>query len=465
MINQALKQEYKYLKLINFSNVLYWAVSRFQEKELILTNKYPHKPFGYFLSKITTTKEQIKDENSYRIIGVRSYGLGAYINRTVYGKELTMRTYQLTEENQLLWCKVDTKNGAFGIVTKEMANSYASSNMALAEIDNSKILNEYLQLIFTSVKFTKYLDTFVSGTTNRKYIKQDELLSKIKIPLPKTLEEQKKIIDKYNEKIKLAEIQERRAIDFEKEAEEYLFHTLKIQILKKKQEEKNQKYLKFVNLKDLTRWGVKFLSKTSQSVNFLHSEKYQMKKLGRIVEIDPRTDFSNMDDDCEMSFLPMQCISDEYGEIIEQKKGIKSKSKGYTKFKEGDLIWAKITPCMQNGKSAIATNLLNGYGYGSTEFYVIRNYDKNVDLNFIYHILRTNIVRQVATSYFTGSAGQQRVPKSYLENLEIPLPDIEIQEEISYKLYEIKSEIKLLKQQAEVNRKLAKEEFEKELFE
>ena len=98
-----------------------------------------------------------------------------------------------------------------------------------------------------------------------------------------------------------------------------------------------------------------------------------MKKLGDIVDIDPKNDFASLDKNLEMSFIPMPCISDEYGEVIKLEAGVNEKSKGYTRFQEGDLIWAKITPCMQNGKSAILKGLKNGYGYGSTEFYAIRN--------------------------------------------------------------------------------------------
>ena len=186
---------FQHLKFINFKDMSYWTTKRFFAKELTFSKKYPLKLFGYFLEKITPKIEQIKDEKNYPIIGVRSYGLGAYINRISLGKNLKMKKYQLAEENHLIWCKVDTKNGAFGIVTSNLRDSYASSNMALAKIDNSKITNEYLQLIFRSKKIQQYLDSFVSGTTNRKYIKIDELLSKIQIPLP-SLEMQKEFVNK-----------------------------------------------------------------------------------------------------------------------------------------------------------------------------------------------------------------------------------------------------------------------------
>ncbi|MBU1579625.1 MAG: restriction endonuclease subunit S, partial [Bacteroidetes bacterium] len=109
--------------------------------------------------------------------------------------------------------------------------------------------------------------------------------------------------------------------------------------------------------------------------------------------------------------------------------------------------------------------LKNGFGYGSTEFHVIRNSKNNIDLEYLYHILRLNIVLQDAVNHFTGSAGQQRVPKSYLENLMIPVPPLRIQKEVSKNLFEIKEEIKKLNTQAEKNKQEALVEFEKQIFE
>jgi type I restriction enzyme S subunit len=99
--------------------------------------------------------------------------------------------------------------------------------------------------------------------------------------------------------------------------------------------------------------------------------------------------------------------------------------KGYTPFEDGDLIWAKITPCMENGKSAVARNLLNGVGFGSTEFHVLRvNNSAKLLPDYLWVLLRLASIRQAAVRYFVGSAGQQRVPASFLEGLEIPLPPI-----------------------------------------
>lgn len=139
---------------------------------------------------------------------------------------------------------------------------------------------------------------------------------------------------------------------------------------------------------------------------------------------------TQLDNDDEISFIPMENIDENYGavDVLLTKKKIEIK--GYVKFQDDDLLWAKITPCMQNGKSAVAENLLNGIGCGSTEFYVIRPKSDEILVKYIHFILRDYRVLKNAENFFGGSSGHQRVSKSYIENLIIPIPDIETQQEI-----------------------------------
>ena len=104
-------------------------------------------------------------------------------------------------------------------------------------------------------------------------------------------------------------------------------------------------------------------------------------------------------------------------------------SKGYTYFEEGDVLFAKITPCMQNGKHTIADKLINGFGFGSTEFHVIRP-GNEITSEWIHNIIRQRPVLDEAAKQFRGAVGQQRVPKEFLIELTIPLPPLEEQQRI-----------------------------------
>ena len=116
-----------------------------------------------------------------------------------------------------------------------------------------------------------------------------------------------------------------------------------------------------------------------------------------------------MTDETELSFVPMEAVDEYSGEIASQQTRNAGSSNGYTKFQEGDVLWAKITPCMQNGKAAIAINLTNGLGFGSTEFHVFRVNSKVANTRYIHTLLRLERLRAEAKKFFSGSAGHQRV--------------------------------------------------------
>ena len=160
------------------------------------------------------------------------------------------------------------------------------------------------------------------------------------------------------------------------------------------------------------------------------SNVYPSFDLGQLVYINPSVSFDGISDNDEISFIPMESIDENNGTIKALKTIPFSKIKGFTKFQESDLLWAKITPCMQNGKSAIVRNLKNGVGCGSTEFYILRPKSCNVIIEYIHYILRDKRILESAQNSFCGSAGQQRVSSSYLKSIKIPLLPIEIQKQV-----------------------------------
>ncbi|MPM48056.1 hypothetical protein SDC9_94778 [bioreactor metagenome] len=102
--------------------------------------------------------------------------------------------------------------------------------------------------------------------------------------------------------------------------------------------------------------------------------------------------------------------------------------KGYTPFAEGDILWAKITPCMQNGKTCIVRGLTNKVGFGSTEFHVLRVLAEDILKEFVWEFISQDSLRRAATYAFTGSAGHQRVPETFLAAL--PFPKLSYEKQI-----------------------------------
>lgn len=154
-------------------------------------------------------------------------------------------------------------------------------------------------------------------------------------------------------------------------------------------------------------------------------------RLGDVCQITPpKISTCNLADDLEVSFIPMSAISETSGEITApQKKFLYEVKNGFTNFAEGDVLFARITPCMENGKSALVGKLVNHIGYGSTEFFVLRCGEQVLN-RFVYHLVRWRIFRDEAKSVMAGSVGQQRVPKKFLLNYKLPLPPIDEQQRI-----------------------------------
>ncbi|MFO1352599.1 MAG: hypothetical protein U1F68_18785 [Gammaproteobacteria bacterium] len=156
-----------------------------------------------------------------------------------------------------------------------------------------------------------------------------------------------------------------------------------------------------------------------------------MKPLRAYVEINPLVDTSGLSSDSLVSFVPMDAVDDgATGGVRLQSRALAEVQKGYTPFAEGDVLWAKITPCMQNGKSCIARRLQNGIGFGSTEFHVFRVRDSEVSVEFVWEFLSQETLRRVATFAFTGSAGHQRVSHMFLAELPFPKLSREKQSEL-----------------------------------
>ena len=148
-------------------------------------------------------------------------------------------------------------------------------------------------------------------------------------------------------------------------------------------------------------------------------------KLADICEINPRAEL--LDDNTLVSFVAMPDVSEDGKINVDTHRTYGEVKKGFTNFKEGDVLFAKITPCMENGKGALATGLENGLGFGSTEFHVLRPDAAIVLGQWLYYLTSWSAFRKDAERHMTGSAGQKRVPKSFLEKYEVDLPTIDDQ--------------------------------------
>lgn len=194
------------------------------------------------------------------------------------------------------------------------------------------------------------------------------------------------------------------------------------------------KKIQFAKEQDTDAGGHSRSKKTSNlALNYLKfpiPETWAWTSLAEIGYITPKVE---AEDDVEASFVPMPSIHPEYGQPHEtENRKWKSIKKGYTKFSDGDVGLAKITPCFENGKSAIFQNLKNGIGAGTTELHVVRPY--LIEPRFILVFLKSSYFIENGIPLMTGTAGQKRVPSDYFSNCPFPLPPLEEQKRIVSKV-------------------------------
>ena len=443
---------YKKLKLIELKEFDLWDIKRYTSKKLKSTFNI-EKLSNCIKEENRKYKLYLEEDKTFGILGVNNKD-GIFDAYEQKGKEIN-QPYKKMEIGWLAYNPYRINVGSIGIRKKEHLYQYISpAYVVFSCLDN--LLPEYLYLLFRTERFIKIINESTTGSVRQNLT--SEILKTLEIPLP-SISEQETIVKNYYNKITQATTYEQQAETLEKNIESYLFESLGIE--QKTEQKTKKKGLQFVEFYKMDFWGVDY--NFSSSDKFFESVKFENTKLKNVALINPITSFPN-DENLSISFIPMECISDKEGKVIEQRERLIKESKGYTKFQNGDLLWARITPCMQNGKSAIVSNLKNGYGVGSTEYHVIRQKNTEVELKYIYNILRMNAVLQKAMSFFTGSAGQQRVPRTFLEELTIPIPPKETQQAIINQIDTYKNEIKILRERATLLKQQAEQEFEQTIF-
>ena len=174
---------------------------------------------------------------------------------------------------------------------------------------------------------------------------------------------------------------------------------------------------------------------TEDEKHFEIPESWMWVRLNSIVLINPKNE---LDDKLETSFIPMALLADGYrSSYTYEIRSWKDIKKGFTHFATGDIGIAKITPCFQNRKSAIFTELKNGYGAGTTELSIVRVIGNTISREFLLWFFKSAYFIENGVKSFTGTAGQQRINKDYLLHCVLPLPPLAEQKRIVAKIEEL----------------------------
>ncbi len=443
---------YDKLKFLPFRDIVLWDVKRYASERI--QSNYPIVKLGLHIQE-QSQKVKLYDypNEEFGILGVNNK-IGIFDAYKEKGANIN-QAFKKMEVDWLAYNPYRINVGSIGMRTVEHQHEYISPAYVVFSCKET-LLPDFLFKLLKTERFNKIINENTTGSVRQNLT--FDILKSLDIPLP-SIVKQREILKKYSQRIAASELLENQRSQIKYDADDFIFSFLGI---KKTERSKTNKGLNFIKASIIGKWGVDNL--INSKTGLLNSDKYENKPLSQVVFINPSTSFKSLTENDEVAFLPMECISDDYGKVIEKKKGLIRNSQGYTKFQNDDLLWARITPCMENGKSAVVKDLQNGFGYGSTEYHIVRQKNDEFLIEFIYHLLRLELVRKEATTHFTGSAGQQRVPKSFLEDLTVPVPPKKVQEDFIKKVQAMKDKIQELDIQASLNRQEAIKEFEQAVF-
>lgn len=241
------------MNTVNFSALQNWSIL----SHLTATqyrSKYELVKIGSFLKRIKDGVE-IQDDVLYKRATIKINNGGVFLRDTVVGNDIGTKNQYIIREGQLLLSKIDARNGAFGIVPKELDGGVITGNFWVYEIDTTKILPQILCNILSSQKFQTIWETCSNGTTNRHYLQEDAFLNTL-IPVP-DIKEQHKILSKYEEIIWLKNNKKIEIFEKQRAVEDYLINSLKISA---KIKNTRNTFISFTKFESITCWGVDKIS-------------------------------------------------------------------------------------------------------------------------------------------------------------------------------------------------------------
>lgn len=177
-------------------------------------------------------------------------------------------------------------------------------------------------------------------------------------------------------------------------------------------------------------------------------EGWTRRRLRFDARLNPKKSTLKMEPDELVSFVPMEAVGEYGGLKLEDVRELADVYEGYTYFAEGDLCIAKITPCFENGKGALAEGLNNGVGFGTTELHVVRP-GQQIDRRFLFYVSVADDFRKLGASEMYGAGGQKRVDESFIKDWMPPLPPIEVQRQIAQILDNKTAQVE--KEEAQIN--------------
>lgn len=440
------------LKTISFSNLIKWNVSELVSNQIF--GKYKNSPLSKYLVRSKNAIE-IKDDVLYKQITIHQYGEGVSLRCEKYGKEIGTKRQFVAKKGQFIISRIDARNGSFGIVSDFLDGAVVTNDFWLFDIKNAD--PQFLMLLLSSQKINSFWQAKSNGTTNRQRVDFEDFI-KSNLPIP-PLEEQKKIIQQYNKALTQAEELEKQAEKEEFEIQSYLGKKLDLNV----DNARMRNNLNFVNFKNLTRWDCQFHSERTQV-----SSKYEIRNVADFIDYfmkqsdgtSLRIESSKFPEQ-KFLFIGMENIVKDSGTLVKNHFVFGHEIKSQTvRVPKNYFIYGKLRPYL-NKYWQNTENLENIIC--SSEFFVFK-IKRNINNLYFKYLISSNFIQKQIENKVSG-ARMPRLNEDDFIQLKIPLPPLEVQNEIVNHINQIKSQTKELRSKALELRQRAKNDFERSVFE
>ncbi len=447
----------KYIQHTKFQLLENWSVQYLIESTFLYNPIYKLAKIGDFLIR---SRNQVEIENgkSYQRVTIKINNGGVIPRDIEIGERIGTKLQYRTSEGQFLMSKIDARNGAFGIVPKELEGAVVTNDFPAFNVNRKVINPEFLVLITTTKEFVKFAQSCSSGTTNRQRIDVAAFLN-VKIPLP-TLEEQNQIVAAYNKRIAEAERLEKEAKQLEEGIEAYVFDVLG---LKRANDKKDNRKFQITKFSILERWAVDYLKKVINSTQFLEGNFPVMALAELIDSFQYGLSEKSTKEKSGIPMLRMNNIQNSELDIKDLKYiTIDEKTKEKYILNKGDLLFNRTNSKELVGKTAVFKE--DGeYTFAS---YLIRVKLKpqlaNVD--FINLLFNSSILQYQKDMVSRKILGQANINSKEMQDFLFPVPPLDIQNSIVLKVKDFKDIIKQKLLYSEVQRQQAISEFESKIF-
>ena len=447
---------FEYIHFANYKDIPNWSVQYVVEENLGFTKKYPMAKIGSFLKK-SKDQIEIQDDVEYKQVTVKINNGGVVARNDgplKTGSEIGTKRQTVVHSGQFIVSKIDARNGAFGVIPDDLEGAIVTNDFPVFDVDSTKILPQFMVLISTTPQFVEFARKCSSGTTNRKRIDIDAFLQQA-IPLP-SLEEQNALVMSYWDRMKIAD-----AADSDSEKEtfkvtEYVYRQLGV-------EDNNLVHIvgkgriEFVKFSTITQWGLDFVA---SNLNAISSSLFSCCKISNLCDI-------------SSGGTPKRGCKEYYGGNIPWVKTGELDDSILQDTEEKitqlglDMSSAKLYPkgsivIAMYGATIGKTAKLGVEAATNQACAVLTHFKENVSPDFIWIYLQTQKENLKKMAY--GGA-QPNINAGIISGYRIPLPPINVQNDIVEHVFQIQAKSKQLQQRGLLLRKKAFLEFEQTIFE